>query len=145
MAEARLRFELATPTRFMVSAEADEVVAPGAEGYFGVWPGHAPFLTTLASGEVAYRSGREVRALAVHGGFAEVSGDRMIILADLAEHPEELDLVRAQRARERAEQRLAGKTQDEIDYTRALAALARALARLQVVGRTLPGAGLGVA
>ncbi len=134
MAE-KLRFELATPTRLMVTAEVEEVVAPGVEGYFGAWPGHAPFLTTLGSGEVAYRTGREERSLAVHGGFAEVGGARVIILADSAEGPEEIDVPRAQRARERAEQRLAGKTQEELDYTRALAALTRALARLQVARR----------
>lgn len=134
MAE-RLRFELATPTRLLVTAEVEEVVAPGSEGYFGVWPGHAAFLTTLRSGEVTYRTSADERALAVHGGFAEVSRDRVIILADLAERPEEIDAARAQRARERAEQRLAGKTQEEVDYTRALSALSRALARLQVADR----------
>jgi len=131
-----MRFELATPTRQMVSTEADEVVAPGSEGYFGVLPGHAAFLTTLGSGEVSYR---EEHRLAVIGGFAEVSGDRVIILAEHAERPEEIDRERAERARQRAEQRLAGKNpsggQEEIDYTRALAALQRALARLQVAGR----------
>ncbi len=130
-----LRFELATPIRLVVRAEVDEVVAPGVEGYFGVWPGHAPFLTSLGSGEVTYRTGRGERHLAAHGGFAEVSGERVIILADAAEHPEEIDVARAQRARERAEQRLAGKAPDEIDYARALAALSRARARLQVASR----------
>ena len=134
MAE-RLRLELAIPTRLVVSQEVEEVVAPGSEGYFGVWPGHASFLTTLASGAVTYRAGAEERALAVHGGFAEVQGERVMILADSAERPDEIDMARAQRARERAEQRLAGKTQEEIDYTRALAALNRALSRLQVAGR----------
>ena len=134
-----MRFELATPTRQMVSTEADEVVAPGSEGYFGVLPGHAAFLTTLGSGEVSYRDGREEHRLAVIGGFAEVSGDRVIILAEHAERPEEIDRERAERALQRAEQRLAGTNpsggQEEIDYTRALAALQRALARLQVAGR----------
>ena len=130
----KLRFELASPTRLVVTAEVDEVVAPGVEGYFGVWPGHAPFLTSLQSGAVSYRAGREEHALAVHGGFAEVGGDHVIILADQTERPEEIDVARARRARERAEQRLAGRSQDEIDYTRALAALRRALARLQVAG-----------
>jgi F-type H+-transporting ATPase subunit epsilon len=134
MAE-RLRFELATPTRFLVTAEVEEVVAPGAEGYFGVWPGHAPFLTTLGSGFVAYRTGGAEHTLAVHGGFAEVGDDRVIVLADKAERPEEIDVARARRARERAEQRLAGKTPEEIDYTRALAALTRALTRLQLADR----------
>ena len=132
----KLRFELATPTRLVVAAEADEVVAPGVEGYFGVWPGHAPFLTSLQSGAVSYRAGREEHTLAVHGGFAEVGGDHVIILADQTERPEEIDVARAQAARQRAEQRLAGRSQDEIDYTRALAALRRALARLEVAGRS---------
>jgi len=131
----RLRFELATPTRLAVTQEVDEVVAPGTEGYFGVWPGHAPFLTALGSGEVSYRRDGEEHSLAVHGGFAEVDGTHVIILADAAESPEEIDAARAQRARQRAEQRLAGKTSEEIDYGRALAAVNRALSRLQVAGR----------
>ena len=134
-----MRFELATPTRLVVSAEADEVVAPGTEGYFGVLPGHAAFLTTLGAGEVTYRLGREENRLAVIGGFAEVDGERVIILAESAERPEEIDRARAERARQRAEQRLAGKSPqgnaEEIDYARAAAALARALARLQVAAR----------
>ena len=132
----KLRLELAIPTGLVVTAEVDEVVAPGVEGYFGVWSGHAPFLTSLQSGAVSYRAGREEHALAVHGGFAEVGGEHVIILADKAERPEEIDVARAQAARQRAAQRLAGRSQDEIDYTRALAALRRALARLEVAGRS---------
>ena len=135
-----MRLELATPTRLLVSSEVDEVVAPGSEGYFGVLPGHAAFLTTLTTGELTFRQGREEGHLAVIGGFAEVSGDRVIILAEQAERPEEIDRERAERARQRAEQRLAGRSptagSEEIDYTRALAALARALARLQVASRS---------
>ena len=135
-----MRFELATPTRLVVSAEADEVVAPGTEGYFGVLPGHAAFLTTLGAGEVTYRLGREENRLAVIGGFAEVNGERVIILAESAERPEEIDRARAGRARQRAEQRVAGKSPqgnlEEIDYARATAALARALALLQVAARS---------
>lgn len=131
----KLRFELATPTRLVVTTEVEEVVAPGVEGYFGVWPGHAPFLTSLGSGEVSYRAGREENSLAVNGGFAEVQGQRVIVLADAAESPEEIDIARAERARERAERRLAGKTPEEIDYARALAALNRALVRLRVARR----------
>lgn len=111
------------------------MVAPGVEGYFGVLPGHAPFLTSLKSGEVAYRVGGVEHYLAVSGGFAEVRGERVILLADNAERPEEIDRERAERARQRAEQRLQGKTQEEIDYQRALAAFSRALTRLQVAGR----------
>ena len=132
-------FELATPTRMLVTAEVDEVVAPGVEGYFGVLPGHAAFLTTLGSGEVMFRSGQREEHVAVAGGFAEVRAERMIILAEQAERPEEIDRERAERARDRAEMRLQGKTpdgrQEEIDYSRAIAALARALTRLHVSAR----------
>ena len=129
-------FELATPTRMLVTAEVDEVVAPGVEGYFGVLPGHAVFLTTLGSGEVTYRSGQREERLVVTGGFAEVRAERVIILAEQAERPDEIDRERAERARQRAELRIQGKNpdggQEEIDYSRAMAALARSLARLHV-------------
>ena len=132
-------FELATPTRMLVTAEADEVVAPGVEGYFGVLPGHAAFLTTLAPGEVTYRSGQTEHRVAVTGGFAEVRAERVIILAENAERPEEIDRERAERARQRAEMRLLGKSpdgsQEEVDFARALGALARALTRLLVANR----------
>jgi F-type H+-transporting ATPase subunit epsilon len=131
----RLTLELATPVRLAVAETVDEVVAPGIEGYFGVLPGHAPFLTTLGIGEVMYRVGRDERYLAVSGGFAEVRNDKVIVLADTAERPEEIDRARAERARERAEQWLSGRSQEDVDFARAAAALARALARLQVAGR----------
>lgn len=136
MAE-RLTLELATPTRLVVAAEADEVVVPGSQGYFGVLPGHAPLLATLGIGEVTYRVGREEYHVAVAGGFAEVRNDKVIILADVAEGPADIDRARAERARDRAEARLAGRgaSEEEIDYTRAMCALARALTRLQVAGR----------
>ncbi|HEY7365421.1 MAG TPA: F0F1 ATP synthase subunit epsilon [Methylomirabilota bacterium] len=130
-----LTLEIATPTRLVVSDSVDEVVVPGQEGYFGVLPGHAPFLSTLGIGELTYRKGREEFHLAVAGGFCEVRNDKVIVLADTAERPEDIDRDRAERARQRAEQRLAGRIPEEIDYTRAAAALARALTRLHVAGR----------
>jgi len=133
----RLTLELATPTRLVVAETAEEVVVPGIEGYFGVLPGHAAFLTTLGIGEVMYRIGRDEHYLAVSGGFAEVRNDKVIILADRAERPEEIDRARAERAKERAERRLSGRgSEDAIDYARATTALARALVRLQTAGRT---------
>jgi F-type H+-transporting ATPase subunit epsilon len=132
----RITLEIATPMRLVVSETVDEVVAPGVEGYFGVLPGHAPFLTTLGIGEVSYRTGRDTHYLALAGGFAEVRNDKVIVLADTAERPEEIDRGRAERARERAEQRLSGRGSEEaIDYARAAAALRRALTRLQTAGR----------
>lgn len=130
-----LTLEIATPTRLVVSEQVDEVVVPGVEGYFGVLAGHAPFLTTLGIGELTYRKGRDEFHLAVAGGFCEVRNDKVIVLADMAERPEEIDRDRAERARQRAEQRLSGRSQEEVDYARAAAALARALTRLQVAGR----------
>jgi F-type H+-transporting ATPase subunit epsilon len=137
MAE-RLTLELASPSRLVVGAEVDEVVVPGSQGYFGVLPGHAPLLATLGIGELTYRIGREESHVAVAGGFAEIRNDKVIILADAAETPADIDRTRAERARERAEARLAGRgaSAEEIDYTRAMAALARALIRLQVAGRS---------
>jgi len=131
----RLKLELATPSRPVVSEEADEVIIPGFDGYFGVLPGHAPLLAMLGAGEVTYRTGRAERHLAVSGGFAEVESDRVTILADTAERPEEIDTARARAARERAEGRLAARGAEEVDYPRALRALARAQTRLQVAAR----------
>ena len=135
MAE-RLTLELATPTRLVVAETADEVVVPGIEGYFGVLPGHAAFLTTLVTGAVTYRIGRDEHPLAVSGGFAEVRNDKVIILADTAERPDESDRARAEQARERAERRLSGRGAEEaIDYARATAALSRAMIRLQTAAQ----------
>ena len=132
----RLTLELATPMRLVVSTEVDEVVVPGSLGYFGVLPGHAPLLATLGIGELTYRVGRDEYHVAVSGGFAEVRNDKVIVLADVAESPADIDRARAERARDRAEARLrGGASQEEIDYTRASCALARALTRLQVAGR----------
>ena len=131
----RLTLEVATPSRLVVSESVDEVVVPGSEGYFGVLPGHAPLLATMGIGELTYRIGRDEFHLAVARGFAEVRNDKVIVLADTAERPEDIDRQRAERARERAERRLGGRTMEEIDYARAISALARALIRLQVAGR----------
>src|SRR5207249_2998873 len=81
----RLRLEVVTPTRLVVAETVDEVVVPGSDGYFGVLPGHAAFLTTLGTGEVIYRIDRDEFYLAVSGGFAEVRNDKVIVLADAAE------------------------------------------------------------
>ena len=132
----RLTLEIATPTRLAVAETVDEIVIPGSQGYFGVLPGHAAFLTTLGVGELMYRIGRDEHYLAVAGGFAEVRNDKVIVLADTAERPEEIDRARAERAKERAERRLAGRVEEEVDYNRALAALARAQARLITAGRS---------
>ncbi len=131
----RLTLEVATPTRPVVTEAVDEVIIPGGEGYFGVLPGHAPLLTTLGIGELTYRAGSDERHLAVADGFAEVRNDKVIVLADTAERPDEIDRARADRARQQAEQLLAGPAREDIDYEQEGQALARALTRLQVAAR----------
>lgn len=136
----RLKLEVATPTRLVVSGEVDEVVVPGSEGSFGVLPGHAALLSLVGTGEVMYRTGREQHHLAVSGGFAEVGPDHVTILTESAERPEEIDVARARAAGERAEQRLRSVVVEETNVDRALASFARARARLQTAGRRPGGA-----
>ena len=101
--QATLRLEVVTPSRLVVSEEITELVAPGSEGYFGVLPGHLSFITTLKMGELTFWTGREEHHLAISKGYAEVHGDTVSILVDSAERPEEIDVTRAERARQRAE------------------------------------------
>jgi F-type H+-transporting ATPase subunit epsilon len=131
------RLEVVTPEQRVVSEDVRELVAPGTEGYFGVLPGHIPFVTTLDTGDLTYRLDGGERHLAVSGGYAEVRRDRVIILADRAERAEHIDVQRAERARQRAEQRIQQFCNGEasVNFARARAALDRALARLAVAGR----------
>ncbi|MBI3989425.1 MAG: F0F1 ATP synthase subunit epsilon [candidate division NC10 bacterium] len=133
----RLLLEVVTPQKLLVSEEVDEVVAPGSEGFFGVLPGHLPFITTLKIGELIYRKGREERHLAVSWGYAEVRPDKVIILADIAERAEEIDAQRAEAARRRAEERLSrwSRGDETIDFARSQGALQRALTRLSVASK----------
>lgn len=127
--------EVVTPTRPLVSEEVTELVAPGSEGYFGVLPGHAPFMTTLKIGELTYWKGREEHHLFVAWGYAEVRPDKVVILAETAERAEEIEVERAESARRRAEERLRHGGDERTDVVRAQAALQRALARLEVAAK----------
>jgi F-type H+-transporting ATPase subunit epsilon len=129
-----LTLEVVTPDRAIVAERVDEVGIPGAEGYFGVLPGHTPMLAMLKVGELWYRKGGEKFYLSIAFGFAEVLPDRVTILAELAERPDEIDVTRAEAARRRAEERIA-RPSPEIDYERARIALMKALVRLQVSSR----------
>ena len=120
-----------TPNRQVVSEDVAEVQAPGREGYLGILPGHAPLISILQAGELSYRHGQQTRRLAVSGGFLEVLPEQVTVLAETAERPEEIDIARAEAARERAEKRLRGGD-GETDVRRATVALQRALIRLQV-------------
>ncbi len=129
-----LRLEVVTPDRSVVTEQVDEVEIPGADGYFGVLPGHTPLLAVLQVGELWYRKGSEKVYLSIAYGFAEVLPDRVTILAQLAERADEIDAARAEAARRRAEERLA-KPAPEMDFERARVALLKSLIRLQVASR----------
>ena len=133
---AKIQLEIVTPDRALVRETVDEVQLPGAEGYFGVLPGHTPMLASLQVGELWYRIGSEKMYLAIAFGFAEVLPDRVTVLAQIAEHPEDIDVARAEAAKKRAEERLAaGASRPDVDFERARVALMKSLIRLQVASR----------
>jgi len=127
------QLEIVTPEKKVVDTAATEAQIPGKNGYLGVLPGHAPLITELAVGEITFRSGAEEQRLAVAWGFAEVLPDKVTILAETAERPQEIDVERARKAKERAEQRLTSGDIN-VDVERSLEALHKAEARLQVAG-----------
>ena len=129
-----LTLEIVTPERSVVAEKVDEVEIPGAEGYFGVLPGHTPLLAMLQVGELWYRKGGETVYLSIAFGFAEVLPDRVTILAQLAERADEIDVARAEAAKRRAEERILQPAL-EMDYERARIAMMKALIRLQVASR----------
>ena len=137
-----LDLQIVTPERLLVHERVEEVEIPGAEGYFGVLPGHTPLLASLAVGELWYRKGQERFYLSIAFGFAEVLPDRVTILARIAERAEEISVERAEEAKRRAEERLAHPKTD-LDYERARVALTKSLARLQVSTRVPGGARVG--
>ena len=125
-----IRLELVTPERLLLSEEVDEVIAPGYEGEFGVLPEHTQYLAILDIGVLRYRKGSESRRIALGGGFAEVTPERVVVMADTAERAEEIDVERARRARERAEAALKELSLDDETYAKAYSALQRALVRM---------------
>jgi F-type H+-transporting ATPase subunit epsilon len=125
-----IRLELVTPERLVLSEEVDEVVLPGFEGEFGVLPGHTQYLAILNIGMLWYRKGSAVTKIALGGGFAEVNHDRVVVMAETAERAGEIDVERAQRARDRAEASLKELSMDDETYSKAQAALQRALVRM---------------
>lgn len=132
MDDSKIDLQIVTPERQVLAETVDEVVLPGAEGYLGVLPGHAPLLTALAPGGIFYRVGGRERRLAVSGGFAEVLRRRVSVLAETCERAEEIDLPRAEAAAARARAELArdGATPDE--RRRAEQELSRASVRIRL-------------
>jgi len=130
----QIQLQIVSADRSLVNETVDEVEIPGAEGYFGVLPGHTPLLALLGAGELWYRQGQEKHYFSMAFGFAEVQPDRVTILAQIAERADEIDLARAEAARKRAEERLAKSTVD-MDAERARISLLKSLIRIQVASR----------
>ncbi|MGE0405006.1 MAG: F0F1 ATP synthase subunit epsilon [Candidatus Korobacteraceae bacterium] len=124
-----LQLEIVTPERLVVRDEAEVVQIPGKNGYLGILPDHAPLITELGVGQIAYRKGNVIRYLATAWGFAEVLPHKVTILAETAELPEEIDVTAAQHARDQAEKALGSASGEELQSLQA--ALALAEARLQ--------------
>lgn len=130
MAET-FEIEIVTPDKMVVRDVAEEAQIPAKDGFIGVLPGHAPLITELAIGKITYRTAGTTTQIAVAWGFVEVLPNKVTILAESAERAEDVDVARAQEAKQRAEERLRGG-QTDVDYTRALNALHRAECRLDV-------------
>ena len=128
--------EVVTPMRLVVRETVSEAQIPVRGGYIGVLPGHTPLLGEMGIGEISYQVGNRVGSCTAIGGFVEVLGDRVIVLADRAERAEEIDVPRAQAALDRAQKRLATPNDSNVDWKRAEEALDRAQIRLQVAAKT---------
>ena len=127
----KIKFEIVTAERVVYSDDVDVVIAPGIEGQLGILPHHASLMTMLQPGELMVRKGIEEHSIFVSGGFMEVHGNKVVVLADTAERAEEIDISRAEEAKRRAEERMA-LPPTEVDLTRAQAALLRSMMRLKV-------------
>ena len=135
MAE-KLKLELVTPYKRVLTEEVDEITATGTLGEFGVLPGHAPYLTSLKVGEFSYKAENRVFHLAVNWGYFEVENDTVTVLVQTAERADEIDLERAKAALGRAEEKLKHLTSEDKDFRIYEAALERALIRVQVASKT---------
>ena len=131
---AEMKLEIVTAERIVYSEDVSVLVAPGSDGELGVLPGHAPLLTTLAPGEIKVTRDGEESFMVVSGGFLEVLGNKVTILANTAEHADEIDEDRAEAALQRAQERVASAESD-LDLERALASMRRSAARLGVARR----------
>ena len=131
---ATFELEVATPERLLVRQRVSEAQIPAANGYLGVLPEHSPLLSELGIGELSYVADGHTRYVAVEGGWVEVSGDRVRVLATSAEKADDIDVNRAKASLGRAAGRL-GRPDLGIDVARALNAMKRAQARLAAAGR----------
>jgi F-type H+-transporting ATPase subunit epsilon len=138
-----IELQIVTPERHVLQATVQSVEIPGKEGYLGVLPGHAPLITELGVGILAYREGTESHFLTVINGYAEVLPDRVIVLAEISEKAEEIDVERSRAAQNRAQAELAKAGVGSEEWQREKLALDRALIRMQAAARTGATAGGG--
>jgi F-type H+-transporting ATPase subunit epsilon len=131
-----LTLELVTPDHAVAHEQVDEVQLPGVKGYFGVLPGHTPLLAVLGVGQLWYRRGQDKTFVAIHTGVAEVLSDRVTVLCRSAERADEIDVARAEAAKQRAEAELKKPQMKPEDFERVRIALMRSLTRLQVASKT---------
>jgi F-type H+-transporting ATPase subunit epsilon len=131
MAE-QLQLEVVTPERRVLSEQVNSVTVPGRGGEMGILPGHAPLISELRTGVLSYNEDGTTFQLHVSGGFVEVNDDRVSVLAEIAERPEEIDAARARLARERTEKQLSSWGGTEEDFEKARAKLERSMVRLQL-------------
>ena len=131
---ATLKLEIVTPEAKIYSEDVDMVTLPGVEGEMGIYPMHVPLMTQISAGELVARKAGQDHFLAIGEGFVEITGDRVAVLTDMAIKAENIDEVKAEEARQRAEARLAEKLDDE-ESALVSAALAHSLAQLKVKRR----------
>ena len=135
-----MHLEIITAERQVYSDEVDMVIAPGFDGQLGILPMHAPLMTMLKPGELTVRKDGENMYVAVSGGFMEVLGNKVSVLADACERSDEIDEQRAEQAVQRAQERLANRGSD-MELERAVSALRRAQVRVDLVRRRSPRSG----
>ena len=131
-----LILDIVTPEKRVFEGQVDEVTVPGSEGQFGVLKGHTAFLSSVGIGELSFTREGKKTFFAVNTGYAEVASGRVTILVETAESSDIIDKERAQKAKERAESRMAKTAREEaLDYERARAALMRAMSRIRVADK----------
>jgi F-type H+-transporting ATPase subunit epsilon len=130
-----IELQVVTPQRHVLQETVQAIEIPGKEGYLGVLPGHAPLITELGIGILAYRKGAETRYLTVVHGYAEVLPDRVIVLAEISERAEEIDIERTRAAQARAQAELAKASAGSEEWQQQRLAVDRAMVRMQAVAR----------
>ena len=132
----KFKLHISTPEKLFFNNDVESVILTSIEGELGVLSGHIPMVTALATGAIKMRARGEWKIAVVSGGFAEIKNNEVVVLADTAEWPEEIEVNRAMEAKQRAEERIRLST-SEVEYARSVAALQRAMARLRVVRRLI--------